>query len=155
APKGYVTVQELPLVVVEAKRWTAADEQALAQAQAQPVERNLIRRVLAYAARQGLQPGSRPRRSRHLISASLTATTVNEGLAKAAVELLQPLRIGAHLAAERVHCDLPHRRPRQQCVHHPAIVMRLQQRAADAALRNQRADIHQPPRPGRALLAIR
>ena len=51
APKGYVTVQELPLVVVEAKRWTAADEQALAQAQAQPVERNLIRRVLAYAAR--------------------------------------------------------------------------------------------------------
>ena len=26
APKGYVTIQEIPVILVEAKRWTAADE---------------------------------------------------------------------------------------------------------------------------------
>lgn len=50
-PQGYVTVQELPLVVVEAKRWSAADEQAMQQAQAKIVSKTAARRDVAYVAR--------------------------------------------------------------------------------------------------------
>lgn len=52
APQGYVTVQELPLVVVEAKRWSAADEQAMQQAlTAQIASKSAERRDVAYVAR--------------------------------------------------------------------------------------------------------
>ena len=51
APQGYVTIQELPLVVVEAKRWSAADEQALQQAQARLMSKTADRRDVAYVAR--------------------------------------------------------------------------------------------------------
>lgn len=51
APKGYVTIQELPLVLVEAKRWSAADEQAFRQAQAKPMGKATAHRDLAYVAR--------------------------------------------------------------------------------------------------------
>lgn len=51
APQGYVTVQELPMVLVEAKRWSAADEQALQQAQAKLISKTADRRDVAYVAR--------------------------------------------------------------------------------------------------------
>lgn len=51
APQGYVTIQELPLIVVEAKRWSAADEQAMQHAQAKIVSKTAERRDVAYVAR--------------------------------------------------------------------------------------------------------
>ncbi|MET0378023.1 MAG: hypothetical protein ABW049_03450 [Spongiibacteraceae bacterium] len=52
APQGYVTIQELPLVLVEGKRWSAADEQAMQNAQnAKLVSKSAERRDVAYVAR--------------------------------------------------------------------------------------------------------
>jgi len=57
APKGYVTIQEIPVIVVEAKRWTAADETAFQSAQttvastdAKPAK-GLMNRLIAYVGR--------------------------------------------------------------------------------------------------------
>lgn len=51
APQGFVTIQELPLMVVEAKRWSAADEQALQAAQAKLARQTNDSRAVAYVAR--------------------------------------------------------------------------------------------------------
>ena len=53
APKGYVTIQEVPVVVVEAKRWSPADEAAYNSAKVAVVkaDSNLMRRFIAYVGR--------------------------------------------------------------------------------------------------------
>jgi len=57
APKGYVTIQEIPVIMVEAKRWTAADEAAyqnaqttVAKADTKPTK-GLMNRLIAYVGR--------------------------------------------------------------------------------------------------------
>lgn len=51
-PKGYVTIQEVPVVVVEAKRWTRADEEAMQHAvAANTAKKPFLRSLLAYVAR--------------------------------------------------------------------------------------------------------
>jgi hypothetical protein len=51
-PQGYVTIQELPLVLVEGKRWSAAEEQTLQKATAVRLANEMkTRRDLAYVAR--------------------------------------------------------------------------------------------------------
>jgi hypothetical protein len=55
APKGYVTIQEIPVILVEAKRWTGADEAAFQNAQrvvAQAeTKAGLMHRLIAYVGR--------------------------------------------------------------------------------------------------------
>jgi hypothetical protein len=54
APQGYVTILEVPVIFVEARRWTVADEQALQKlpvAKVVSVEAAGTRRDVAYAAR--------------------------------------------------------------------------------------------------------
>jgi hypothetical protein len=51
-PKGYVTIQEVPVVVVEAKRWTHADEEAMQHSvAATSAKKPFLRSLLAYVAR--------------------------------------------------------------------------------------------------------
>jgi hypothetical protein len=50
-PKGYVTIQEVPVVVVEAKRWTHTDEEAMHSVAATSAKKPFLRSLLAYVAR--------------------------------------------------------------------------------------------------------
>ena len=51
-PRGYVTIQEVPMVLVEAKRWTRADEEAMQHTvAAAPAKKPFLRSLLAYVAR--------------------------------------------------------------------------------------------------------
>ena len=51
-PKGYVTIQEVPVVVVEAKRWSRADEEAMQHSvAANTAKKPFLRSLLAYVAR--------------------------------------------------------------------------------------------------------
>ncbi len=50
--QGYVTIQEVPEVVVEAKRWTRADEELMQHSvAANQAKKPFLRSLLAYVAR--------------------------------------------------------------------------------------------------------
>lgn len=50
--QGYVTIQDVPEVVVEAKRWTRADEEAMQHSVASnQAKKPFLRSLLAYVAR--------------------------------------------------------------------------------------------------------
>jgi hypothetical protein len=57
APKGYVTIQEIPVILVEAKRWSATDEAAFQNAQRAVAKVDakanpgLMHRLIAYVGR--------------------------------------------------------------------------------------------------------
>jgi hypothetical protein len=51
APQGFVTILEVPVMFVEAKRWNAADEQVLQKSLTAKIVSEGTRRDVAYAAR--------------------------------------------------------------------------------------------------------